>query len=78
MEYRFAAREVGESRFIISDWISFHYRTLRALNSSLLVGNLGFRFAPPQAFANASLRGLMKIKTDDLLSPALNKILPAR
>jgi hypothetical protein len=43
-----AAREVGDSLFIISDLPGFRYRVLRTLYSSQ-VGNLGFRFAPTQA-----------------------------
>ena len=48
MEYLVAAREVGDSLFIISDLRRLLYRTLRALEFHNRP-NLGFRSAPPQA-----------------------------
>ena len=48
MGYQGRARGVGDSGFVISKFQPLRCRTLRALDS-LLVINLGFRFASPQA-----------------------------
>ena len=49
MQSLVAAREAGDSLFIISDLGCLRYRTLRALYSHIGWPNLGFRSAPPQA-----------------------------
>ena len=50
MEYLVAAREVGDSLLSVCELRGFSDRTLRVLYSSYLIGNLGFRSAPPPGF----------------------------
>jgi len=50
---------VGDSAFILSELRRLRYRTLRALDFILVI-NLGFRFAAPQALCFHPLRGLGK------------------
>ncbi|HKO62692.1 MAG TPA: hypothetical protein VJV03_16115 [Pyrinomonadaceae bacterium] len=64
LQYRVAAREVGDSLFIISDLRSLHYRTLRALYSSYCSATWGSvpisSGLHPRLYAIAPLRGLKK------------------
>jgi len=67
VEYQVAAREVGDSLFIINDLRGLRYRTLRALYSSYWSATWGSAPLHPRLYAIAALRGLRQEHTVDAL-----------
>jgi len=57
LEYQGRARGVGDSRFIISEWRRWRYRTLRALDASYWSSTWGSAALHPRAGSPAEHLG---------------------
>ena len=66
VEYEVAAREVGDSVFILSEFRYLLYRTLSRAGSFLMVATWGSAPLHPRLYAIAALRGLRQARATAL------------